>query len=77
MEGLIMSEQENVRRKQIEFLHTCRNISISFDGGALRGGDSFYTVHATTPDDKVFLLEGQDGTGESHTGAWIADLIRR
>jgi hypothetical protein len=72
-----MSEQENVRQLQLEHLKVQRQVSISFDGGAIRSGESFYTVHATTVNRKVMLLDGQDGTNESHTGAWIADLVLR
>jgi hypothetical protein len=72
-----MSEQERVRQLQLEHLKAQRHISISFDGGALRSGESFYTVHATTVARDVMLLEGQDGTTESHTGVWISDLVLR
>ena len=77
MDDHIMSEQERVRQLQLEHLQAQRHISISFDGGALRSGESLYTVHATTVTRDVMLLEGQDGTGESHTGAWIAELVLR
>ena len=77
MDDHIMSEQERVRQLQLEHLKAQRHISISFDGGALRSGESLYTVHATTVARDVMLLEGQDGTRESHTGAWIAELVLR
>ena len=77
MDDHIMSEQERVRQLQIEHLKAQRHISISFDGGALRSGESLYTVHATTVARDVMLLEGQDGTRESHTGVWIAELVQR
>ena len=75
MDDHIMSEQERVRQLQLQHLKTQRHISISFDGGALRSGESFYTVHATTVARDVMLLEGQDGTSEAHTGVWIAELV--
>ncbi len=75
MDDHIMSEQERVRQLQLEHLKAQRHISISFDGGALRSGESLYTVHATTVARDVMLLEGQDGTRESHTGVWIAGLV--
>ncbi|KIM38034.1 hypothetical protein M413DRAFT_76363 [Hebeloma cylindrosporum] len=77
MDDHIMSEQERVRKLQLDHLRTQRHVSISFDGGALRNGESLYTVHATTVARDVMLLEGQDGTRESHTGVWIAELVMR
>lgn len=77
MDDHIMTEQERVRELQIKHLKTQRHISISFDGGALRSGESLYTVHATTVARDVMLLEGQDGTRESHTGVWISELVLR
>jgi len=68
-------EQEHVRQLQLDHLKVQRHISISFDGGAIRSGESFYTVHATTMARDVMLLDGQDGTHESHTGVWIAELV--
>jgi len=77
MDNHIMSEQERVRQLQLDHLKAQHHISISFDGGALRSGESLYTVHATTVARDVMLLEGQDGTRESHTGVWIAELVLR
>jgi hypothetical protein len=51
------------------------NLTCSFDGGSTWGGDSFYTMHATTPAQHVMLLEGWECTKESHTGQWIADFV--
>lgn len=73
----ITGEQEFVRAEQITYLKTQKRLSISFDGGALRSGDSLYTVHATTEQRKVILLEGQECTLVSHTGQWIAELVMR
>lgn len=77
MDDHIMSEQERVRQLQVKHLKTQRHVSISFDGGALRSGESLYTVHATTIARDVMLLEGQDGTRASHTGVWISELVLR
>jgi len=77
MDSHIFSEQENVRELQIIELKKHWHLSVSFDGGSIRLGESLYTVHATTPTHKVFLLEGQEGTAESHTGEWIANVVFR
>lgn len=76
-EGHILAEQEHIKKRQIDFLKTQYRISISFDGGTIKSGDSMYTVHATTEDNRVMLLEGQDCTGISHTGEMIANLVER
>jgi hypothetical protein len=73
----IMGEQERVRKLQFEYLQNETRISFSYDGGSTRGGDSFYTVHATTQSRRVMLLEGRECTSESHTGEWIANMVLR
>ncbi|TFY51406.1 hypothetical protein EVJ58_g10585 [Rhodofomes roseus] len=88
----IPQEAERVRALQIEFLKTKRNLTITYDGGANRRRESYYTIHVTTPaepataadgDDgrRPFLIEAAAGTGFSHTGQWIAkqmlQIIRR
>jgi hypothetical protein len=73
----IQSEAARIQELQYEILKNERYISISFDGGSIRSGESVYTVHATTQDGRVMLLEGQECTRVSHTGEWIADLVIR
>ncbi|KAF8060837.1 ribonuclease H-like domain-containing protein [Lyophyllum atratum] len=73
----IMSEQERVRALVIDYLQTQDHLTVTFDGGDTLGGDTFYTVHVTTPTRQVFLIEGQECTRESHTGEWIANLVMR
>lgn len=72
-----MSEQAHVWKLQLQELQSQKNISISFDGGALRSGKSLYTVHTTTANRKAMLVEGQDCSMEQHTGKWIANLVFR
>ena len=77
MDSHIFSEQENVWALQIDELKKHQHLSVSFNRGSIRSGESLYTVHVTTPTHKVFLPEGQEGTGESHTGEWITNLVFR
>ena len=77
MDSHIFSEQENDRALQIDELEKHRHLSVSFDGDSIRSGESLCTLHATTPTHKVSVLEGQEGTAESHTGEWIANLVFR
>ncbi|CAA7268960.1 unnamed protein product [Cyclocybe aegerita] len=47
--------------------HIMSEQDLSFDGGLIRSGDSLYTVHATTEERRVMLIEGQECTNISHT----------
>lgn len=72
---MIPGEQEVVKDKQRELLRAePGNLTISFDGGTTEGREAFWTVNVSTPDGKVYLMEGREATDVSHTGAWIADL---
>ncbi|KAJ7435596.1 ribonuclease H-like domain-containing protein [Mycena galericulata] len=75
MDNHVMSEQERVRGLQIAYLKTQRRLNISADGGDLRSGETFYTVHASTHEGRSFLLEGVECTLVSHTAEWIADMM--
>ncbi|KAJ7818920.1 ribonuclease H-like domain-containing protein [Mycena leptocephala] len=75
MDNHIMSEQERVRGLQIALLQRERRLTVSFDGGDLRSGEYFYTVHANTADGRSFLLEGIECTGVSHTAEWMANSV--
>lgn len=70
-----MTEQEHVRGLQIAYLKTQMRLTVSFDGGDLRSGEYFYTVHANTAEGRSFLLEGLECTGVSHTAKWMADAL--
>ena len=75
MDSQIQSEHSRVKELQYELLCKEKNISISYDGGSLKGGQSVYTIHATLPDGQVFFLHGENGQGVSHTGAWLAGVV--
>ncbi|RXW11937.1 hypothetical protein EST38_g13918 [Candolleomyces aberdarensis] len=75
MDSHITAEQSRVALLQYELLKKEQYISISFDGGSIKSGQSLYTVHATTQDRRVMLLEGQECTEISHTGIWIQGLV--
>jgi hypothetical protein len=74
--SLIPREAAFVRKKQIEYLQTCRNLTVSYDGGKLRRPASVYTVHVTTEDRKSILVEGDDASLISHTAKYIVELIK-
>ncbi|TEB22252.1 hypothetical protein FA13DRAFT_1799116 [Coprinellus micaceus] len=75
MDSQIQSEHSRVKELQYELLRKEKNISISYDGGSLKGGQSVYTIHATLPDGRVFFLHGENGQGVSHTGVWLAGVV--
>ncbi|KAJ7033550.1 ribonuclease H-like domain-containing protein [Mycena alexandri] len=75
MDNHIMSEQERVRGLQLAYLKTQTRLSVSTDGGDIRCGENFYTVHASTSEGRSFILEGIECTLVSHTAEWIADTV--
>ncbi|KAH9829607.1 ribonuclease H-like domain-containing protein, partial [Rhodofomes roseus] len=85
-ETQIPQEAERIRALQIELLKTKHNLTITYDGGANRRRESYYTIHVTTPAEAVvrpdgddgrrpFLIEAAAGLGFSHTGEWIAQQM--
>ena len=71
----IVSEAENVMAKQLQYLRTQENLTVSCDGGTTKGGEAFWTIHISTPNRKVYLMECREATSESHTGVWIKDVV--
>ncbi|KAI0292848.1 hypothetical protein B0F90DRAFT_1822542 [Multifurca ochricompacta] len=71
----IVSEAENVMAKQLQYLWTQENLTVSCDGGTMKGGEAFWTIHVSTPNRKVYLMECREATSESHTGVWIKDVV--
>ncbi|TFK63856.1 hypothetical protein BDN72DRAFT_927053 [Pluteus cervinus] len=71
----IHSEAEAVNQRQIEYLRTQENLTVSYDGGTSRGHEAFWTLHVSTADRRVYFLRGRDATAESHTAEWIRDFV--
>ncbi|TDL14241.1 hypothetical protein BD410DRAFT_734381 [Rickenella mellea] len=71
----IPAEAANVRLLQLKHLQTQTNLTITFDGGGTRRKQSFYTVHITTDDRRVFFVEGHCGDNASHTIEWLVDML--
>lgn len=87
-ETQIPQEAQRVRELQVEFLKTKRNLTITYDGGANRRRESYYTIHVTRPAEatvsvdgdngrRPFLIKAAAGTGFSHTGQWIGKQMLR
>ncbi|KAI6143942.1 hypothetical protein BKA82DRAFT_4017174 [Pisolithus tinctorius] len=64
----IPTEAAYMRKKQLDHLHTCDNLSITFDGQTTCLPQSVYTIHIITPSCHVFLFDGNEASNESHTG---------
>ena len=76
-EKLIPAEAALVRKHQSDFLRTCVNLTLTFDGGSTRKPCSVYTVHITTAERETFFMEGCDATDERHTAEYIEGLATK
>lgn len=74
-EKLIPAEAALVRKYQADFLRTCVNLTLTFDGGSTRKPSSVYTIHITTAERETFFMEGHDATDERHTAGYIEGLV--
>ncbi|KAJ6624130.1 hypothetical protein B0H10DRAFT_1943334 [Mycena sp. CBHHK59/15] len=64
----IPAEAARVTVAALEKLKKCYNLTISYDGGSTKGGQSIYTIHVTTADCEPYLIKGNEALGVSHTG---------
>ncbi|RDX55840.1 hypothetical protein OH76DRAFT_574020 [Lentinus brumalis] len=71
----IPSEASAVDEKQLDFLRTQSNLTISFDGGTLKSTQANTTIHVITEDRRVFFFDGIDSTGFSHTGDYYYECL--
>ena len=71
----IIGEAEIIQQIQLNYLKTQDNLTVSCDGGTAIGGAAFFTVHVSTEDRKVYLMEVREATAESHTAVWIKNLV--
>ncbi len=71
---LIPAEQASINEIQLEALRNEWNLTISFDGGTTTGREAFWTINVSDMRRNVYLLEGKEATGVSHTAAWIKDF---
>jgi hypothetical protein len=71
----IIGEAESIQQIQTTYLRNKENLTVSCDGGTAKGGASFFTVHVSTEDRKVYLMEVREATADSHTAVWIKDLV--
>lgn len=72
----IPQQAEFVRQKQMEFIKTQYNLTLTLDGGTTRYPQSVYTIHVTTPSRRTFLVRGDESTLESHTGEYVYRIAK-
>ena len=70
-EELIIGEAEEIQEKQLAYLRTQENLTVSCDGGTTRNQEAFWTTHISSMERKVYLMEMREATNESHTAVWI------
>jgi hypothetical protein len=75
-DSLIPREASRVRTLALEYLRTCENLSITFDGNTTRMPQSIYTIHVTTADRRVFLFEGNEASEDSHTADHLFAAVK-
>lgn len=76
-ESQIPNEAARIESLQLQHLRTCDDLTITFDGNTTKMPQSVYTVHVITPARRVFLVEGDESSEESHTGAKVHEVLRK
>jgi hypothetical protein len=71
----IPAEADRIHIATIEQLKTQNDLTLSLDGGTSHSGESFWTLHVSTPAGKVYLLQVREATAESHTGEWLRNFV--
>lgn len=71
----IISEAESIDEIQLAYLRTQQNITISCDGGTTQGREAFWTLHMSTANRKVFLVDVREAMAVSHTAVWIKTFV--
>ena len=70
-EELIIGEAEEIQEKQLAYLRTQENLTVSCDRGTTRNQDAFWTTHISSMERKVYMMEMREATDKSHTAMWI------
>lgn len=77
VDRLIPAEAARIKIAVDSHLRLCWNLTISFDGGGIRNGQSFYSVHITTQDQRTFLIELDNASRLRHDHKYIVELLTR
>jgi hypothetical protein len=73
----IQAEADCIYIKTVEKLKDLNNLTLSLDGGTSHAGESFWTLHISTPTRQVHLMQVCEATDVSHTGQWLADFAMK
>jgi len=76
-ERLIVNEAAKITAAVDKLLSTCRNLTITFDGGKIRRPKSTYSVHVTTATRRAFCMDLDDASQLSHTANYILEVLER
>jgi hypothetical protein len=72
----IPAETARVTALSYQKLKTYKNLTIGYDGGTVKKGQSIYTIHITTPDTREpHFVKGDVASGVSHTGEHLKGVI--
>lgn len=75
-DALIPREAAYVKVQSLKHLRLQRDLTLTFDGNTSRAQESVYTVHVTTPDRQVHLIEGNSASKVSHTSEHIFGVLK-
>jgi hypothetical protein len=75
-DSLVPRYAATLRVVVIDYLKTCRDLMLTFDGGKL-GKKKFYSIHVTTPNRQSFCLELDDVSLLSQTGEYIFEVLQK
>ncbi|TBU55402.1 ribonuclease H-like domain-containing protein [Dichomitus squalens] len=71
----IPAEAAQIRTLQVELLKKLINLTLTYDGGTINRPQSVYTIHITTPDRRVYFIDGDECSKERHTAEYLEKLI--
>lgn len=74
-ESQILNEAAHIEDLQLQHLCTCDNLTLTFDGNTMKMPQSVYTIYVIMPVRRVFLVEGDESSEVSHTGAKIHEVL--
>lgn len=71
----IPSEAAQVRILQVQHLKKLCNLTLTFDGNTTHLPQSVYTMHVTTPDCRVYFMDGNEASKERHTAEHLEKVL--
>ncbi|TFY73835.1 hypothetical protein EWM64_g10177 [Hericium alpestre] len=76
LDRLIPDEAARVSVAMMKYLRNCRNLTISYDGGKIRRPRGVYTINATTPERRSYLMDLVDVSCVSHTADYLVEIVK-